>query len=110
MTGWLGSAFLYAYAATQIPAGLLVDNWGPRRTMLLLFGMGGVGGLLFASAASLGTALAGRALVGVGMAVGAAMSMSITEMNKKNGKQHKLSRALRTMGDMVENIGTSFGM
>ena len=68
MTGWLGSAFLYAYAATQIPAGLLVDNWGPRRTMLLLFGMGGVGGLLFASAASLGTALAGRALVGVGMA------------------------------------------
>lgn len=48
--------------------------------------------------------------VGVGMAVGAAMSMSITEMNKKNGKQHKLSRALRTMGDMVENIGTSFGM
>lgn len=48
--------------------------------------------------------------IGVGMAVGAAMSMSITEMNKKNGKQHKLSRALRTMGDMVENIGTSFGM
>jgi len=48
--------------------------------------------------------------VGVGMAVGAAMSMSITEMNKKNGKQHKFSRALRTMGDMVENIGSSFGM
>ena len=48
--------------------------------------------------------------LGVGMAVGAAMSMSITEMNKKNGKQHKVSRALRTMGDMVENIGSSFGM
>ena len=48
--------------------------------------------------------------VGVGMAVGAAMSMSITEKNKKNGKQHKFSRALRTMGDMVENIGSSFGM
>lgn len=77
MTGWLGSAFLYAYAATQIPAGLLVDNWGPRRTMLLLFGMGGVGGLLFASAASLGTALAGRALVGVGMAVVTTASFKI---------------------------------
>ena len=48
--------------------------------------------------------------IGVGMAVGAAVSMSITEMNKKNGKQHKFSRALRTMGDMVENIGSSFGM
>ncbi len=48
--------------------------------------------------------------VGVGMAVGAAMSMSISAANKKNGKQHKVSRALRTMGDMVENIGNTFGM
>ena len=69
MTGWLGSAFLYAYAATQIPAGLMVDSLGPRRTMLLLFGLGGLGGILFASAGSFGTAFAGRALVGVGMAV-----------------------------------------
>ena len=48
--------------------------------------------------------------VGIGMAVGAAMSMSISSMNKKNGKQHKVSRALRTMGDVVENIGNTFSM
>ena len=48
--------------------------------------------------------------VGVGMAVGAAMSMSISGMNKKNGRQHKVSRALRTMGDMVESIGNTFNM
>lgn len=48
--------------------------------------------------------------IGIGMAVGAAMSMSISSMNKKNGKQHKVSRALRTMGDVVENIGNTFSM
>ena len=48
--------------------------------------------------------------VGVGMAVGAAMSMSISSMNKKSGRQHKVSRALRTMGDVVENIGNTFSM
>ena len=48
--------------------------------------------------------------VGIGMAVGAAMSMSISAANKKNGKQNKVSRALRTMGDVVENIGSAFSM
>ena len=48
--------------------------------------------------------------IGIGMAVGAAMSMSISSLNKKNGKQHKVSRALRTMGDVVENIGNTFSM
>lgn len=77
MTGWLGSAFLYAYAATQIPAGLMVDSWGPRRTMLLLFGLGGVGGILFASAEGAAQAFAGRALVGMGMAVVTTASFKI---------------------------------
>ena len=48
--------------------------------------------------------------VGVGMAVGAAMSMSLSAANKKTGKQNKVSKALRTMGDVVENIGGTFSM
>lgn len=48
--------------------------------------------------------------VGIGMAVGTAMGMSISAANKKTGRQHKVSRALRAMGDIVENIGNSFSM
>ncbi len=48
--------------------------------------------------------------VGVGMAVGTALSMSISASNKKNGGQHKVSKALRTMGNVVENIGNTFSM
>ena len=48
--------------------------------------------------------------VGIGMAVGTAMGMSISAANKKTGRQHKVSRALRAMGDIVENFGNSFSM
>lgn len=104
MTGWLGSAFLYAYAATQIPAGLMVDSWGPRRTMLLLFGLGGAGGILFASAGSFGTAFAGRALVGVGMAVVTTASFKIMS----RWFQARVYAALVSIFMAVGGLGTFF--
>jgi sugar phosphate permease len=36
--GWALGAFFWAYALFQIPTGLLVDSWGPRRS-LTLFGI-----------------------------------------------------------------------
>ncbi len=104
MTGWLGSAFLYAYAATQIPAGLMVDGWGPRRAMLLLFGLGGVGGILFASASGLGQALAGRALVGVGMAVVTTASFKIMSRWFPEGVYARLVSIFMAVG----GLGTFF--
>src|SRR5262245_56126933 len=37
-TGWAIGAFFWAYALFQIPTGLFVDRWGPRRA-LTLFGL-----------------------------------------------------------------------
>ncbi len=104
MTGWLGSAFLYAYAATQIPAGLMVDGWGPRRTMLLLFGLGGVGGILFASAEGAGQAFAGRALVGMGMAVVTTASFKIMSRWFREGIYARLVSIFMAVG----GLGTFF--
>lgn len=104
MTGWLGSAFLYAYAATQIPAGLMVDNWGPRRALLLLFGLGGVGGIVFASATGLGAAIAGRALVGVGMAVVTTASFKIMSRWFRAGMYARLVSIFMAVG----GLGTFF--
>ncbi len=57
---------LCLYLVMQIPAGLLADRVGPRRSLALgLVGLG-VGELLFAFSPSFGLALAGRALVGAG--------------------------------------------
>ncbi|MEV6104415.1 MFS transporter [Streptomyces sp. NPDC051940] len=60
---------LLVYAGMQIPVGLLVDRFGPRKVLLLgtvLFTLGQFG---FAFSESYGTALAARALLGCGDAM-----------------------------------------
>ncbi len=51
------------YLAMQIPAGLLADRLGPRRTLSLGLVILGAGELLFAFSPTLQMAIAGRALV-----------------------------------------------
>ena len=62
------SAFFYAFALTQIPIGVSLDRIGPRRTMAVLNLVGIAGAGVFASADSLDMLVAGRILLGVGMA------------------------------------------
>jgi len=54
------------YLTMQIPAGLLADRLGPRRTLALGLSILGAGELLFAFSPTLQMAIAGRALVGIG--------------------------------------------
>ncbi|MBI5523292.1 MAG: MFS transporter [Desulfarculus sp.] len=65
--GTLSAAFFYAFALSQIPLGLFLDRVGARRAVAALSLAGLAGAALFAGAQGLGQALAGRALLGVGM-------------------------------------------
>ncbi|MDR1126206.1 MAG: MFS transporter [Deltaproteobacteria bacterium] len=67
--GLLTAAFFYAYAAMQLPAGLLSDGLGPRKSVTMALFLAAVGTVVFALAESLGLATAGRALMGAGLAV-----------------------------------------
>ncbi|MGX6448553.1 MFS transporter [Patulibacter sp. S7RM1-6] len=60
---------LVLYLVMQIPAGLLADRFGPRRTLAIGLGLMAAGELLFGVAHSMGLGLVGRALVGVGDAL-----------------------------------------
>ena len=66
--GILSSAWFWAFAAAQIPIGVALDRWGPRRTVALLFSVGALGCLVFASAGRLPQAVLGQILIGVGCA------------------------------------------
>ncbi|WP_354641526.1 MFS transporter [Kitasatospora camelliae] len=57
------------YAAMQIPVGLLVDRFGPRRVLLLGVLLMSLGQLAFALGTSFGPALASRAVLGCGDAM-----------------------------------------
>lgn len=68
--GLLTSAYLLAFAVFQLPLGLLLDRFGPRRVQAALVALGGVGALLFAGAWDVLTLSLARALIGVGFAGG----------------------------------------
>ena len=66
--GLLTGAFFLAFGLTQIPLGVMLDRFGPRRTMtgMLLFAVAGA--LVFAGAESWAMLTLGRALMGIGCA------------------------------------------
>ncbi len=66
--GNLSAAYFYAYAALQVPIGLMVDRLGPRRLMTGGAAVAGIGSLVFALSESVPGAYAGRLLVGAGAA------------------------------------------
>ena len=69
LTGLLSAAYFYPYAVMQLPAGLLSDSWGPRKTITIFFLVASGGSVLLGVAPSAAWALAGRALVGIGVAM-----------------------------------------
>jgi MFS family permease len=67
--GLLTSAYFVAFAALQLPAGILLDRYGPRRVEAALLVVAGTGALLFALAESVTGLVVARALIGAGVAV-----------------------------------------
>lgn len=65
--GLLTSVYFLTFAAFQLPLGLLLDRFGPRRVeaALLLFAAAGAG--LFAISGNTGELIVGRALIGLGV-------------------------------------------
>lgn len=67
--GLLGSIYFYCYAVMQLPAGLLSDSIGPRRTVTFFLLIAAAGSLLFGLAQTIEMAFAGRILVGLGVSM-----------------------------------------
>jgi MFS family permease len=65
--GMLTSVYFIAFASFQLPLGVLLDRFGPRKveTILLLFA--GLGALLFSQAENLTKLVVARALIGFGV-------------------------------------------
>ncbi len=69
MMGLLGSVYFYCYAAMQLPAGLLSDSIGPRKTVTFFLLIAGAGSLIFGLAQNFTAAFSGRILVGFGVSM-----------------------------------------
>ena len=67
--GNLSAFYFYTYVGMQIPTGLLVDRFGPRRVLTLGAGVSALGTLAFALAPTYALAGLGRLLVGASVGV-----------------------------------------
>ena len=67
LLGTLGSAYFYPYGLMQLPVGLLVDSWGPRRTVSSFLLIAAIGSALMGLAENISWAIVGRIFVGIGV-------------------------------------------
>jgi MFS family permease len=76
--GNLSAVYFYSYVAMQIPTGIVVDRWGPRRVIALGAAIAAAGTFLFAASQSYGLVALGRLLIGasVGVAFVAMLKLS----------------------------------
>ena len=65
---FLSSSYFYLYPLMQIPAGMAIDFFGPRRIVTFSFAAMTLGTLLFASASGFGHLLWGRVIISFGAA------------------------------------------
>ena len=65
--GLLTAAYFIAFASAQLPLGVLLDRFGPRRIEGLLLLFAAIGAFLFARGTSLAEVVVGRALIGFGV-------------------------------------------
>lgn len=91
------------YAILQIPAGVLVDRYGPRRMLLGAAGLMGIGQLLFAVAPSYSLALLARALLGAGDAM-TFISVLRFAARQFSPRRYPLVVALTSMAGMLGNL------
>ena len=66
--GLLTSTYFITFAAAQIPLGILLDRFGPRRVESILLLAAAAGAVVFALAGDLAGLAWGRALIGLGVA------------------------------------------
>ncbi len=77
IVGNLSALYFYGYAGMQIPVGLLLDRFGPRRLMTVAAGVVAVACLMFAWSDGLAGASVARFLIGAGCAFSLVGAMAV---------------------------------
>ncbi len=120
--GVLGAFYYNAYAAMQIPLGVLLDHFGPKRLIAASCGLAACGTYMFSAADSLHIASVGRAMMGAGAACGFIGTIKLATMwfpPEKMGTVIGLTMVLGTLGatsagsplgHMVDEYGWRFTM
>lgn len=102
--GLLSASYYYAYVPMQVPVGVMMDRFGPRRLLTIACLICVVGTFIFTSTDRFAIAFMGRFLVGFGSAfafVGVLKLATIWLPENKLGMVSGMAAALGTIGAMI---------
>ena len=98
LLGLMASAYFYPYAVMQLPAGLLSDSLGPRKSVTAFLALAAAGSVLFGFAPSMEVAVAARVLVGLGVSMVFISAMKILSQWFRPREFAFMTGILATMG------------
>ena len=96
----LSSIYFYVYAIMQMPSGLLTDSLGPRKTVSFFILLAAAGALLTGIASSYQMVMAGRLLIGIGVAMVYIPTMKILAGWYRKNEFASLSGILLAVGNI----------
>lgn len=102
--GLLSSVYYYAYVPMQLPVGVLMDRFGPRRLLTIACLICVIGTFMFSNTSLYSIAVCGRFLVGIGSAfafVGVLKLATIWLPEDKLAMVAGVTAALGTVGAMI---------
>jgi len=98
--GLLTSAYLLAFGAFQLPLGLLLDRYGPRKVEASLLVIAALGCAIFATSESLLALAGGRALIGLGVSACLMASFKAFSLWFPAERQASLNAAVMAAGGL----------
>jgi len=107
LIGLLGSAYFYPYALMQLPAGLLSDSWGARKTITLFFIVASAGCVILGFSPTVSWAIAGRGIVGIGVAMLFVPTLKIFSEWFPPGEFARMTGILISMGGLGSLIAAT---
>jgi len=102
--GLLSSVYYYAYVPMQLPVGVLMDRFGPRRLLTIACLICVIGTFMFSGTSLFNVAVCGRFLIGAGSAfafVGVLKLATIWLPEDKLAMVAGVTTALGTVGAMI---------
>ncbi len=103
--GMISAFYFYAYAPTQLPAGVLFDRYGPRKLMTFAILLCAAGSAFFASTDSVYTACLGRFLIGIGSAFS---FIGVLVLTSRWFPAHYFA-VLAGIAQLMSSVGAMFG-
>ncbi len=98
LIGILGSAYFYPYAIMQLPAGLLSDSLGPRKSVTIFLVIASAGAILFGVSPNAGVAIFARVLVGLGVCMVFVPTLKVVSQWFRRGEFSMMAAILNATG------------